>query len=241
MKIAGLQPLSMIDFPGRIAAVLFTQGCGWRCPYCHNAALIPDEADGLLPESRVWDLFQIRPLLDGLVITGGEPTRQPDLLVFMANCKERGISVKLDSNGCHPEVLQDVIEEKLADYIAMDIKAPLDNYADLCGRGEMQERVAASIAILRAAKDIEVEFRTTYVPGLLNASDLLEIGTTVGSEIPYYIQEFIPANAAKPSLRNAEKVPGELFLSVQQTLRKAESVDCRLRVTGLPMTPVERN
>ena len=142
MKIAGFQPVTLSDYPGHVAAIVFTQGCNFRCPFCHNGSILELETNtDPFPEKWVHEqLIKRREQLTGVVVTGGEPTLQRDLLPWLGKIKELGYSIKLDTNGSNPQVLQRAIEEKVIDFIAMDVKAPLEKYAVLAGRSREHVR-----------------------------------------------------------------------------------------------------
>ena len=144
MRIGGYVPCSLGDYPGRIAAVVFTQGCNWRCPWCHNPALVyPEQFTASLPEDDVFArLAARRARLDGVVVTGGEPTLQPDLPVFLGRVKALGFLVKLDTNGSRPRVVRELLAAGLVDFVAMDVKAPFARYDDVtqvAGSGRYQQ------------------------------------------------------------------------------------------------------
>ena len=148
MKIGGLNKFSLSDFPGKVAAVVFTQGCNFRCPYCHNGSLISADILEccLIPEEEFFEILQSRSKqLDGVVVSGGEPTIQADLPEFLAHIKSRGFLVKLDTNGSQPEVLREVLQSKLVDFVAMDIKAPLAIYDRLTGVRAPTSQILESI------------------------------------------------------------------------------------------------
>jgi pyruvate formate lyase activating enzyme len=174
MRIGGLTPFTLSDFPGRAAAVVFAQGCNFRCPYCHNAALLPD-APGRLSEAEVlaW-LAGRRGRLGGVVVSGGEPTVQADLPRFCAALKAQGFAVKLDTNGSRPGVLCDLLGGGLLDYVAMDVKAPPASYDRLAGVPVAWPALAESIELL-ASSGVPHHFRTTVVPAILSAADLAAI------------------------------------------------------------------
>ena len=162
MKIGGFQPFTLTDYPGHVAAIVFTQGCNFRCPYCHNARLLPIDRpkSELIPEAYVFDhLAKRRRQLDGLVITGGEPTIQGDLPRFIRKARRLVPSIKLDSNGSRPEVIRRLLEEGLLDYIAMDIKAPLDQYESVVRRPVDANTLQSSIDIIKNS-GVPHEFRT---------------------------------------------------------------------------------
>ncbi len=165
MIIGGFQPFTLSDFPGHVAAIVFTQGCNWRCPHCHNRSLLkmrrPEQE--LIPEAHVFDvLHRRRNELDGLVITGGEPTIQEDLARFLHEVRRLGLAIKLDTNGSRPGVIRRLLEEGLLDYIAMDIKAPLDRYESVVGHPVDIGPIQTSIELIKNS-GIRHEFRTPMV------------------------------------------------------------------------------
>lgn len=174
MKLAGFVPLSLCDYPGRLSAVIFTQGCNFRCPWCHNRHLIPlsSESSACVDEEHVMAvLAERRVRVGGVVVTGGEPTLQAALPRFLRRLKTLGLSVKLDTNGSHPEVLRQLLSEGLLDYVAMDVKAPWSKYAALTGVDACDvAAVQASVALI-AASGVSHGFRTTRVDTLLAESD----------------------------------------------------------------------
>ena len=205
MKFGGFQPLTLSDYPGITAAIAFTQGCNFRCPFCHNGALIPPMAaeSCLLPESEILNhLRKRRGKLEGLVVTGGEPTIQPALPGFLRRVKSLGYKIKLDTNGSRPEVLAALLEQGLLDYIAMDLKAPLEKYALLGGVSVSMRALEESIALL-AWSGVTHEFRTTVVPNLLTPQDLKQIESLVPAGSFWRRQAFRPEHALDPALRTA--------------------------------------
>ncbi|HPX79942.1 MAG TPA: anaerobic ribonucleoside-triphosphate reductase activating protein [Bacteroidales bacterium] len=171
MRIASLQKQSFIDWEGKTAAVIFTKGCNFRCGYCHNPSLVLphllDRTPDLSEKEIMGYLLSRKNWLDGVVITGGEPTIQPDLPTFMAAVKEAGFAIKLDTNGTNPDMLNELIKNKLTDYIAMDIKTVLeeDKYSEIIGvqAGNLINRVAASVELLRKGA-VNYQLRTTLIP-----------------------------------------------------------------------------
>ena len=165
MIIGGFQPFTLSDFPGHVAAIVFTQGCNWRCPYCHNRSLLkmrrPEQE--LIPETHVFDLLhRRRNELDGLVITGGEPTIQEDLARFLHEVRRLGLAIKLDTNGSRPDVIGQLLDAGLLDYIAMDVKAPFDRYELITDCGVDTNALKTSIALLKNS-GVSCEFRTPTV------------------------------------------------------------------------------
>ena len=197
MLIATYLPLTLCDYPEKIAAAIFTQGCNFRCPWCHNKHLIPIaetqskttiDSNTLLVEvsARCHD-----GTLQGLVISGGEPTVQPDLLSFLRECKTRGIPIKLDTNGSAPEILRACFAEGLIAFVAMDIKAPFEKYELLCGTPVNTAAITESIAAI-IASGIPHQFRTTVVPELLNDSDIAAIRALLPSSETLITQRYRP-------------------------------------------------
>jgi pyruvate formate lyase activating enzyme len=174
MKIGGIQKLSLIDYPQKTAAVIFTQGCNMFCPYCHNPQLVyPHLFEDVIKEGEVFDFFKKRQkVLQAIVITGGEPTIQKDLKDFIKRVKEFNYKVKLDTNGSNPQIVRELIDEKLIDFIAMDIKSPLQKY-NFFYKGDI-ENVKSSIETVKSSK-LPCQFRTTYDKSILNDDDLENI------------------------------------------------------------------
>ena len=165
MHIHGLQKLAMVDYPGKLAATVFTGGCDLRCPFCHNALLVTRLAETPeIPEREVLDFLSSRKgLVDGVVLTGGEPLLQPDAAEFLQAVRELGFAVKLDTNGCHPAALAEILEAGLADYVAMDVKNSRARYAETVGvPGFDLSPVEESVRLLRES-GVDCEFRTTLV------------------------------------------------------------------------------
>jgi len=190
MKIAGLQKNSMIDYPGNLSAVVFTQGCNMNCGYCHNRRLIgTSPCNQLLDKDYVIDfLKKRRGLLDGVVVSGGEPTLQQGLPEFLETVKSMGYKTKLDTNGTDPECLRLLIKNRLLDYVAMDIKAPLCEYWKVCCSKVDTGNLIESINILKMNM-VEYEFRTTFTPQLSDR-DLADICRTVRGARRYVLQQY---------------------------------------------------
>lgn len=192
MRIVGLEKNSVVDFPGQLAAVLFSPGCNLDCYYCHNRAIIGNVApEQLFSEAEVFAFLQKRRgLLDGVVFSGGEPTLQPDLVDVIRKVKDMGFLVKLDSNGTNPVVLRTLMDRGLVDYLAMDLKAPLAKYAGICGAksNTFLENIRESIALLLTGQ-VPYEFRTTVVPEL-NEDDLLVMAAEVQGARLYVLQQY---------------------------------------------------
>lgn len=205
MQIGGFQKVSFIDFPQHLAAVVFTQGCNWRCPYCHNPALVLPERFGerLSPESILETLRKRSGMLDGVVISGGEPTLHTDLGDFIAEIRALGYAVKLDTNGTLPERLENLLERDLLDYIAMDVKACPRDYARVCGRTVNMAVLEKSIALIRQC-GVDYELRTTLVPELHPVAAMRDILPLVRGCKRYVLQPFIAENATDPALSESK-------------------------------------
>ena len=204
MRFGGFQPFTLSDFPGHTAAIVFTQGCNFRCPFCHNGALLPllTPEENLIPESAVLDHLQRRKRqLEGLVVTGGEPTLQQALPKFLRKVKSMGFLIKLDTNGSRPEMLKALLDAGLVDFVAMDVKAPPHKYALLSGISAPTQAIEESVAIITWS-GVKHHFRTTHVPGLLSHGDLQSIESMRPAGSTHVIQRFRPEHALDPSLQN---------------------------------------
>ncbi len=201
MKIGGLEKFTLSDYPGRTAAVIFTQGCNFRCPFCHNVSLLDrGNEKTLMAENEIFSFLGSRVgKLDGVVISGGEPTLQPDLSEFCRAVKRLGFSVKLDSNGSRPWVLEELLADRLVDFIAMDIKAGFKNYRLLSGVEVDMENIVKSITILIEAS-VPVLFRTTLVDGLHDPEERKTISAMLPAHLPHIFQKFQPDHALSPEL-----------------------------------------
>jgi len=201
MIFGGFEKSTLIDYPGKIAAMVYTIGCNFRCPYCHNPELVDETVEITFSEEEILRFLDTRRgLLDGLVITGGEPTLHDDLLEFIAKVKAKGFLVKLDSNGTRPAMLREAIDRKLVDYIAMDIKSPLRKYSGTVARPVDVEAIKESIDLLRKGL-VEYEFRTTLIKSLVSREDLHEIACEIAGAQRYYLQKFIPTKILNPQFR----------------------------------------
>jgi pyruvate formate lyase activating enzyme len=192
MKIGGLRRVSLIDYPGLICATVFLQGCNFKCPYCHNPELVdPGLFRTSIKENTVMEFLDSRKgKLDAVTICGGEPTIQDDLNRFIKQIKKMGFAVKLDTNGSQPNVIKALIAEKLLDFIAMDVKAPLDKYKEIVKTNVNQDSIKESIKIILKAK-VPYEFRTTLVQSQLEENDILQIGKLITGASHYVLQNFI--------------------------------------------------
>lgn len=188
--IRALQPSSLIDFPGKISAVIFTGGCNYRCPFCHNSNLvIPERYPAEIPEQRLFDLLDARAgLLDGVTITGGEPTLHSGLPALIKQIKKRDMAVKLDTNGSNPDRLCELLENQLLDFIAVDIKTLPEHYPQATG-GHSFTAVQQTLNLL-SRFDIPVQLRTTYVSRLHTPEMIKQLAETVPAEFRYTLQNY---------------------------------------------------
>lgn len=192
MRICGLQKLSMVDYPGKLAATVFTGGCNLRCPFCHNALLVTrlNESPALTEDAVLDFLASRKGLLDAMVLSGGEPLIHPDAVDFLEKVRKLGFAIKVDTNGCYPDVLQTILERGLADYVAMDIKNRPEKYAETVGiSGFSTKNIEKSLSLLRSS-GIPYELRTTVVRQFHRPEDLEAIGKWLSDVPAYYIQNF---------------------------------------------------
>ena len=191
MKLGGLQKMTLLDFPGRVACTVFTVGCNVRCPFCHNRSLVVSPA---VPEFSQDDFFAFlrkrKGLLDGVAVTGGEPLLHPDMPAFLEKIRSLGFAVKLDTNGAFPDRLRAILEAGLADYVAMDVKNSPEKYEQTAGAAGLLPQVERSVALLLEGKT-PFEFRTTLVDELHEASDFAAIGRWIAGTERYFIQGYV--------------------------------------------------
>ncbi len=193
MKIAGLQKLTLLDYPGKVACSVFTPGCNYRCPFCHNAALVlPERSRDEISKGDVLAFLRKRVgMLDGVCVSGGEPLLQAGLADFLREVKELGYVVKLDTNGSNPDLLGRLIDEGLLDYAAMDIKNTLAKYPETAGVPGMDLNAVVQSAELLMRERIPFEFRTTLVREFHTLEDVLEIGRWLQGAPRYFLQHFV--------------------------------------------------
>lgn len=204
MRIGGLQKLTLLDFPGHVACTVFLQGCNFRCPFCHNTSLILGTEE--ITQDEILRFLNTRQgLLDGVAITGGEPMLSADLPDFLRKIKALGYKTKVDTNGSFPAMLRRLIDEKLADYVAMDIKNSPEKYAETAGADGMLDAVRESVSILMDGS-LPYEFRTTVVDELHEPSDFEAIGKWLAGAQRYFLQGFVDSgDILRPGLHAASK------------------------------------
>lgn len=230
MIISGLQKTSFLDYPGKIAAVVFTRGCDFRCAYCHNPELVdPKQFYPELPLVEIMDFLKRRQgILEGVVITGGEPTLYPDLPEFIKKIKQLGFLVKLDTNGTNFAMLKSLVVAKQVDYVAMDIKQTLEKYSLVTPiTSELLVQVKQSLEYL-LSKQVPYEFRTTVLPKFFSREDFKAIGELIKGADHYYLQQFRPQLTLDPTLKDAISF-GPEELKEFQTLLNTYVAHCEIR------------
>ena len=193
MKINGFQKLTLLDFPGKVACTVFTAGCNFRCPFCHNASLVTHiESENLFDSDEILKYLKKRyGILEGVCITGGEPLLQPDLAEFIAGIKEIGYKVKLDTNGSNPEKLKELVKNGFIDYVAMDIKNCKEKYAKTAGIENLKlQDIEQSVDFLLTG-EVNFEFRTTVVKEYHTTEDIRKIGEWIKGAPRYFLQNFV--------------------------------------------------
>lgn len=218
MIIAGLQKSSLIDYPNEIAAVVFTSGCNFRCPFCHNGGLLEDEKSQKITPEEVLDFLKTRQnKLQGVVISGGEPTLHKDLEDFIIKIRDLGFKIKLDTNGSNPNVLIDLVNKNLIDYVAMDIKSPLRKYKEATNSNIDTEKIKESIDFLLKGK-VDYEFRTTVVKESLSFDDFRIIAQEIKGAKRYFLQKFISEHAFDETFRDKTTYTKEEFEKIKEIL-----------------------
>jgi len=235
MVFKGLQKISLLDYPGKIGAIVFVGGCNFRCPFCYNRDLVlnPESLPSVREDEILKHLETKREWLDGVVVTGGEPTIHPDLPDFLEKVKKLGYSVKLDTNGSNSKMLAELLEKNLVDYIALDVKAPLlkGRYNEATGTRDesVLEEVESSIALLQDSNGVDYEFRTTVVPKLLNEDDIVLIAKRISGAKRYYLQQFKPTSThVDESYSDVAPYPLEVLQGIQKRIAPNFQI-CKVR------------
>jgi len=231
VKIGGLQKTTLIDYPGKIAATVFLIGCNFRCPFCYSSELVlPEKIERQLKISEK-DFFKFlkerKGLLEGIVLCGGEPTVNNELPVFCKKIKKLGFLVKLDTNGSSPEMLKKLIDKKLIDYVAMDVKAPKGKYSQAVGVKVNIKKIQKSIDILKKGK-VDYEFRSTIVPTLHKKEDVIEMAKWIRGAKRYYLQNFRPEKTIDPKFEKIKPYPQEFLLEIRNAIAPFFEV-CQVR------------
>lgn len=233
MEFKGLKKSSLIEWPGKIVVVAYTGGCNFRCPFCQNKDLVlnPEKLPDISKEEVIEHLKSKRRWLDGLMVTGGEPTLNSALPKFFRKVKEAGFEIGLETNGTNPEMLEDLIEDGLIDYVAVDIKAPLkwNKYREAIGVDDEKlfENIRKSIELVQK-EEVDYEFRTTVVPELLEEEDLIEIGEEIKGAKRYNLQQYIPENTLDEKYENVKPYSPEKLKEIRDKI-KDYFESCRIR------------
>jgi pyruvate formate lyase activating enzyme len=209
--ITGLRKFSLIDYPGKISCILFTHGCNFRCPYCHNPELVSGKKGDTISQSAILEFLNSRRgKLDGVVITGGEPTLHKGLIGLIKSIKDMDFLVKLDTNGTNYKMLEVLIENELIDYVAMDVKAPIRKYEKVVKRDLNTEVIKESIELIMNS-EIEYEFRTTVVKRLLSEEDLKQIVKELKGAKQWVLQKFVKSKTLDPEFIEAQTYSDKEF------------------------------
>jgi len=226
MQIGGFQKTSLLDYPDTISAIIWTVGCNFNCPFCYNPQLVKKKTKSLSEEEVLSFLKKRKGLIEGLSISGGEPLLQNDIVDFTKKVKKLGYLVKIDTNGTFPDRLEELIEKKLVDYVAMDVKAPKKKYDQLTDVKTDIKKIERSIDIIKQTAP-DYEFKTTFVPGLLKKEDILKIAQWLEGSKTYFLQQFktdVPLISSK--LEKITPYPKEYivetFEEIQSYFKKCE-------------------
>lgn len=248
MQIGGLQKLSLIDYPGKLACTVFLVGCPFRCPWCYNPRMVLPERIQDQPGMPLKDFFiflkKRKGALDGVVLGGGEPTINPELIDLCRAIKKMGYDIKLDTNGSNPSMLKNLVKSNLLNYVAMDIKAPKEKYLmaiglgdRLAGLGETRsqvwgdkilENVQESIDFLKQDHNVDYEFRTTVVPGILTREDIFKIAKWISPTKKYFLQDFQSGDTVNSDFEYKKPYEREHLLEILRLIRPLFET-CELR------------
>jgi pyruvate formate lyase activating enzyme len=227
MKIGGLQKVTLVDYPGKLACTVFLSGCVFRCPFCYSKELVLPEEIKKQPEIKESEFFDFlegkRGLLEGCVLCGGEPTiYNEELYSFIKKIKDRGFLVKLDTNGTNPELLKRLIDEKMVDYVAMDIKAPLnkEKYSLATGVSNVDiDKIKESISLIKNS-DVDYEFRSTIVPKIHSKEDIIQIAKDISPAKKYFLQAFRGEKGTiDEKLKDVKPYPDEFMKEVGEEIK----------------------
>lgn len=217
MNISGFTKLTLIDYPEKVACIIFTQGCNFNCGFCHNSGLIKCNMDNLIKEKEIFEYLEKRKnIIDGVVISGGEPTIQKDLIPFTKKIKDMGFLVKLDTNGSNPEVLKNLINNNLVDYIAMDIKNVFKEYNPIINFKQINiDKIKESIDLIKTS-NVNHEFRTTIMKNYHDIDKITEISEYLGKDQKYYLQNF--QDSSNVTDKNLVSFTNDMLLNFQNKL-----------------------
>ncbi len=236
-QIAGLQKTTALDYPGEIASIVFFSGCNLCCGFCHNSSLLNPLMDGSgMPEEELLAFLEKRAgFIDGVVISGGEPTLQPDLPILIEKIRVLGLKIKLDTNGLRPDVLESLLERGLIDYVALDMKTSPGRYPELGGGADSADLLKKSIEVLLKS-EIEFEVRTTCVPGLVGPVDIAEIGIAIEGVENWYLQQFNPENSGQ--MTNVSAYSSD---ELHQLIGEAQKYGPTITMRGIDLLPKDES
>ena len=217
MKISGIQKLSMVDFDRHISCTLFTSGCNFACPFCHNSSLVYNQEKEISEIEILNYLTKRQGIIDSVVISGGEPTLYPDLPDFIRKLKKLNLLIKLDTNGTNPDMIKYLYENNLIDYIAMDIKNSLANYNKTIGTIACIDKIKTSIDYIMSC-GIDYEFRTTLVEEFHSIEDIKNISNEIAGAKKYFLQKFVDSGHCIASSLHA--IPKEIAINYQEILKQ---------------------
>jgi pyruvate formate lyase activating enzyme len=225
MKFCGIQKTSLVDFPNRVASVLFTPGCNLRCPFCHNWRIVVDPKPPFLNEEAALKILEERKtFVDAVVVTGGEPTIHKDLPRFLKKLKKKTFQVKLDTNGFNPQMLEECLP--FVDYVALDVKTSLEKYVQLGARDTTE--FLRTIEMLKTGK-VDCEFRTTVVPSFFDSEDVSKIGELVKGVSNFSFQQFVSGDTLDKAFSAVKPYPPEKIAGFAEDMKKyAENVTLRI-------------
>lgn len=226
MKIAGLQKLTLLDYPEHTACTVFTAGCNFRCPFCHNSDVVYNKTEGVSEEELFEFLASRKGKLDGVCITGGEPLLQPDIVEFMQKIRKLGFLIKLDTNGSMHDKLVAIVNEGLCDYVAMDVKSSPNGYNIACGGMVNVDNVLKSIAFLIAQNKVDYEFRTTVVKQLHSKQDFEEIASLLKGCKRYFLQQYKHSHKV---IKEGYSAYSEVEMKELCSFIKGLNINCSLR------------
>jgi len=207
----GFQEFTLIDYPNKVSCIIFTQGCNFKCGWCHNPELVEFNQESRIKEEEIFSFLEKRKgKLDAVVITGGEPTLQQDLINFIKKIKSMNFLVKLDTNGSNPQTIKKLIDFKIIDYLAMDVKAPLEKYNEITNSHVDLEKIKETIKLITNS-NLDYEFRTTVIRQL-NKQDIIDIVKLIKGTRLYILQKFIPSKTLDPKFKQEKTYSNEQFL-----------------------------
>jgi len=231
MQIGGFQKLTLIDYPGHLAATVFLIGCNFRCPFCYASELVLPEKIRNQPKISQKEFFNFlkerKKLIEGVVLCGGEPAVSKGLIPLIKKIKKMEFFVKLDTNGSDPKILKKLIDAKLIDYVAMDIKGPKERYNEFTGKKIDIRKIQKSIDILKEGK-VDYEFRSTIVPSLHTKEDVINMARWLSGAKRYFLQNFRPEKTIDPKFEKIKPYPQEYLLEIQRAIAPFFEV-CQIR------------